>query len=109
MENIIYVDGIKIKTEKIVCKRCGVVDIPDYKLLASNKAMQIICKECGAWNGNYRYRTNGDYIMPFGKHKGEPVCELPVDYLSWLYENADLRGGLLAAVESALENAERVC
>lgn len=43
--------------------------------------------------------------MPFGKHKGELISELPVDYLRWLRENTDLRGDLATAVELALEDA----
>lgn len=24
--------------------------------------------------------------MPFGKHKGEDICDIPIDYLKWLEE-----------------------
>jgi hypothetical protein len=40
--------------------------------------------------------------MPFGKFKGQHVDELPGDYLEWLFENVDLRGGLEKAVRDAL-------
>jgi len=30
-----------------------------------------------------------DLPMPFGKHKGVPICELPSDYVQWLRENLD--------------------
>jgi len=34
-------------------------------------------------------------IMPFGKHKGEKLANVPPDYLLWLYDNdkcfADLK------------------
>ena len=39
--------------------------------------------------------------MPFGKHKGVLVCNLPNDYLWWLYEQADIRSG---ALEAAIED-----
>ncbi|MBY0261810.1 MAG: DUF3820 family protein [Phycisphaerales bacterium] len=32
--------------------------------------------------------------MPFGKHKGEPIGELPLDYLRWLLDTCDLGGEL---------------
>jgi uncharacterized protein (DUF3820 family) len=29
--------------------------------------------------------TNNKMIMPFGKHKGEPMDEVPASYLDWLH------------------------
>jgi len=44
--------------------------------------------------------------MPFGKHRGKPVSELPDDYLEWLSDPArQLRGPLAGAV--AAEVARR--
>lgn len=31
-----------------------------------------------------------DYTMPFGKHKGERIGEVPASYLLWLFEQDDL-------------------
>jgi hypothetical protein len=44
--------------------------------------------------------------MPFGKFKGCPVHSLPEDYLSWLWENIELREPLRSAVADALEGQE---
>lgn len=33
--------------------------------------------------------------MPFGKHKGTPIAELPDDYLTWLFEEAAIKEGHL--------------
>lgn len=30
-----------------------------------------------------------DVDMPFGKHKGEWICDIPTAYLRWLIENCD--------------------
>lgn len=38
--------------------------------------------------------------MPFGKHKGTPLDELPVSYITWMKENMDLHGDLKASIES---------
>lgn len=38
--------------------------------------------------------------MPFGKHYGVLVSELPDDYLMWLYETANLYGRLADAVDN---------
>ena len=29
-----------------------------------------------------------NYIIPFGKYKGEKIANIPADYLVWLYENS---------------------
>ena len=33
--------------------------------------------------------NDGTMIMPFGKHKGKTIEELPSSYLSWMVENFD--------------------
>ncbi len=33
--------------------------------------------------------------MPFGKHKGLPLSEVPDDYLLWLYYDTNLKDGPL--------------
>ena|SRR5215472_303463 len=47
--------------------------------------------------------------MPFGRHKGSEVADLPDDYLEWLAGLDDLRQRLREAVEGELERraAER--
>jgi len=40
--------------------------------------------------------------MPFGKHKGKRIEDIPEDYLEWLWEKVDLYGELKTAVENAL-------
>ena len=45
--------------------------------------------------------VSGGALMPFGKFKGTPLEELPVDYLCWLAQ-LDLREPLRRAVVSEL-------
>ncbi|MCY1465055.1 hypothetical protein D9M71_831560 [compost metagenome] len=41
--------------------------------------------------------------MPFGKHKGAKLCNLPKDYVSWALKNMDaLNPDLRAALEAQL-------
>jgi hypothetical protein len=40
--------------------------------------------------------------LPFGKHMGRPLAELPGDYLDWLLRNCKLSSGLRAAVAGEL-------
>lgn len=37
-------------------------------------------------------------LMPFGKHKGTRLCDLPSSYVNWLKTSADLYGDLKASV-----------
>lgn len=41
--------------------------------------------------------------MPFGKHAGWLIEDLPDDYLVWLYENADLKGWLNHAIDAEFD------
>ena len=43
--------------------------------------------------------------MPFGKHKGVPVNQLPLDYLYWLVHNTALREPLGTVVKHAYKVA----
>ena len=40
--------------------------------------------------------------MPFGKHEGTEVDDLPSHYLFWLSENCELYGDLASEIESEL-------
>jgi len=40
--------------------------------------------------------------MPFGKYKGEPIEDLPVDYIEWCLGECDLRPALQAEMEAQL-------
>lgn len=35
-----------------------------------------------------------ELIMPFGKHKGKKISDVPDDYLLWLYEQGNVQGVL---------------
>jgi len=40
-------------------------------------------------------RRGGTNCMPFGKHKGMPIPDLPFDYLDWMIKNVTLKEGWL--------------
>jgi hypothetical protein len=46
----------------------------------------------------------GEYVIRFGKHKGKPLKEIPVDYLSYLL-TIDLHDGTRAAIKGWLRPA----
>jgi hypothetical protein len=43
--------------------------------------------------------------MPFGKHKGTPLSELPIDYIWWL-NGKDIRDPLRSALDAEIERRE---
>ena len=52
------------------------------------------------------YDEDGNPVMPFGKHKGVLLAEVPTDYLWWALETAtftDNYDGLAGAIEQELE------
>jgi uncharacterized protein (DUF3820 family) len=41
-------------------------------------------------------------VLPFGKHKGQPLADVPGDYLAWLTRTCKLSSGLRSAVAQEL-------
>jgi hypothetical protein len=41
-----------------------------------------------------------DLRMPFGKHQGKPLHDIPMAYLGWLLDQCDLRPSLREAVQA---------
>jgi Putative quorum-sensing-regulated virulence factor len=49
----------------------------------------------------------GAVCMPFGKHKGRALSDIPTDYLIWLLDNATaLSRQLRRAIETVVEEAQ---
>lgn len=46
--------------------------------------------------------TSPKMTMPFGKHKGKKLCNLPKDYVRWALENMTLTGDLKLGLEAIL-------
>jgi hypothetical protein len=44
-----------------------------------------------------------DLTMPFGRHKGTPLADVPESYLGWPLPGCKLSSGLRAAVAAELE------
>lgn len=46
---------------------------------------------------------NDDTVMPFGKHKGEELQDIPVAYLDWLIGQDWLKPDLKETIEDHLQ------
>lgn len=47
-------------------------------------------------------------VMPFGKHKGQPLYDLPLDYLLW-FEQKGYPKGKLGQLMKAVTDAKAEC
>ena len=41
--------------------------------------------------------------MPFGKHKGKKMIDVPADYLLWLHDQGELFGDLKGYIDENIE------
>lgn len=48
-------------------------------------------------------KMDDNSIMPFGKHKGKKMANVPGDYLKWLYKERKAYGKLKAYIEENLD------
>lgn len=76
---------MKLK-EKIVedCTNCGAVELGIFYV---NGGLEKFCLHCNHSLGRLIRLENNQFIMPFGKHKGTLISDLPKDYLTWGSEN----------------------
>jgi hypothetical protein len=61
-------------------------DLYDYKEVGTH--LGRYCATCGKWIKWVTHVKNDDFIIPYGKHKGKKLKDLPKDYLEWLLKNS---------------------
>lgn len=78
----------------------------DYAYLNGPRSWPLPCPWCG---GRLRHSQacheltkSWEPTMPFGKHKGRPISEVPKDYLYWLITRGGLDSELQAAIQGCL-------
>ena len=66
------------------------IDINEYPLKETEqifkngiKNVRLECGRCGHWLG-WKEQPPKNYMMPFGKHKGKFLKDIPKNYLLWL-------------------------
>ena len=83
-----------------VCPSCGYDKFHFHVMGQLNLAYCVFCNEfcgiegCVPWSE----KELDDARMPFGKHSGKRIKELPREYLEWLKENCELKGIVKFAV-----------
>lgn len=78
----------------------------DYEYLTGDRNWPAPCPWCAGRllhsQACERLRRSWEPTMPFGKHKGRPVSEVPVDYLYWLVAKGGLVPELMEAIDLRL-------
>ena len=46
-------------------------------------------------------------VMPFGKHKNKKMEDIPADYLLWVYNNVEMRGGLKDYIQANINGIKK--
>lgn len=78
---------LKEVTEEI-CKDC----FGNLGIFWIQGGMAKYCTGCGQDYGTILRLENDEFKMPFGKHKGTTISDLPIGYLMWGAQN--LKGGV---------------
>lgn len=77
----------------MACQKCGCEDVVEKE---RGPHLGQYCAGCGAfdrWLPKPRsIEESLEAVMPFGKHKGTKLSELPPDYIRWCIENLENRG-----------------
>jgi uncharacterized protein (DUF3820 family) len=53
-------------------------------------------------DSDVKERPNSGFLMPYGKHRGVPLKNVPLGYLSWWIEQANIKPRLRGVVEQFL-------
>jgi hypothetical protein len=85
------------------CPRCGSSNLVTRKRQFKNGTTHL---ELRCANGHYiKFLPQNKPVlkMPFGVYRGVAIRELPDDYLTWILENVELKGGLFRALSEEFE------
>ena len=87
-----------------VCPHCGGAELYTKK---QGLHLGLYCQACGDRWIRWLSQARPVVAMPFGKHRGTPISDLPDDYLDWLLENVEVKDSLSKALESEYERRRR--
>jgi uncharacterized protein (DUF3820 family) len=60
------------------------------------------CRDCGKFLGFKQQDLPANFIMPFGKHKGENIDDLKHDYLKWLHDQEWVKDNMKSRIDQIL-------
>lgn len=81
-------DNMQQNQEELFCKKCGTIG--EYALFENGPHTEARCTACGA-HIKFVSKPPSEIVamkdtdpMPFGKHKGVALANVPASYLLWL-------------------------
>ena len=105
--------GFKNKPS-LVCPKCGFTEYREVKSKDSIGRFRVKaeCAKCSAYI-KFLFIDDiedkdkvAEYEMPFGKHKGEKLIDIPQDYLEWASNNLE-KGTALRKINFFLYGTEK--
>lgn len=66
------------------------------------KATSVSKGQAGAMITAMKNRVGGEFVMPFGKHAGKPISQIPPGYLSWMIGGGISSPEIIGHVETFL-------
>ena len=80
-----------------------VEEIQEFK--NGTKHLRTSCKGCGRFRGFKQQSIKDDYILYFGKYKGEKLIDIKDnDYLAWLLEQDFIKNNLKEKIKQILND-----
>lgn len=67
-----------------------------------NTHIKFVCKECNKFKG-WKQQPIEEFIVNFGKYKGEKISDIPNDYLVWLITMEWLKPKLKERIKKYLD------
>lgn len=95
--------------ETLTCKHCGLTD--QYHTVPAGPHLKAICNGCGQYikfvSQNKPPFEDND-LMPFGKHKGKAMANVPADYLLWLNDQSKVHPMVKGYIMNRIDLLRRV-
>jgi hypothetical protein len=91
------------KPQNQTCHRCQTSELVTRERQFKNRTTHL---ELRCINGHYiKFLPQNKPIlkMPFGLYRGVAIRELPDEYLNWILENVELKGGLYRTLSEEYE------
>jgi hypothetical protein len=87
------------------------VSVPDYRDLTTKRNYPPPCRWCG---GRLVHNRLCDWLcqswqptLPFGKHKGKRLSDVPIDYLQWLAQKLDIEPNLRETIQCHIQQRRK--
>jgi len=85
----------------MLCLNCKTDSLP--VLSRNGPHIMATCSECGRYIKFLAQKKDGDFVMPFGKHKGKKLEDIDAGYLQILHDHVRISGRIKGLIEERLK------